>query len=40
MPRANAYRAGPALATTPFSHALSCMASKKRQDIWQLRSMK
>jgi hypothetical protein len=37
---ANAYRAGPGLATIPFSHALSCMASKSSQDIWQSRSMK
>src|SRR6202048_3222931 len=29
MPPANAYRAGPSLATIPFSHALSRMALKK-----------
>jgi hypothetical protein len=40
MPSANAYRAGPGLATIPFGHALSRMAAKKHRDIWQLRSMK
>jgi len=45
MTQAHAYRAGPALATIPFSHALSRMvdpgmAWEKRRDTWQLRSMK
>src|SRR5260370_13154361 len=40
MTPANAYRAGPGLATIPFSHALFRMASKKCRDIWQLRSTK
>jgi hypothetical protein len=36
----NAYRAGPALATILFHHALSGMNSKSSQDSWQLRSTK
>jgi hypothetical protein len=36
----HAYRAGPALATIPFSHAPSSMTSKSSQDIWQSRSTK
>jgi hypothetical protein len=36
----NAYRAGPALATILFDHALSGMNSKSSQDSWQLRSTK
>jgi hypothetical protein len=40
MPVLDAYRAGPALATILFSHALSRMTSKNSQDTWQLRSTK